>query len=284
MRSKDDTFVRHFAASIEAENLKASTIGQNRFVPLHERMQTTEVAQNVFSGPQIEMVRVAQNNLSAHFVQFPGGYRFHCTDRSHGHERRSFHDPVGQSEASPPCKSAATKLSKGFHRFCHLVEEDGTKINVAPPDASKITLFPAVNAAILNPKGQLLLTLRSNKVREPGLWCLPGGHFDPGETWAQAAAREVKEEVGLTVWDGKLLGIYSDPALNIVQHPNAPGGWGQFLAAVFVFRSFEGDVTPNEEVAEWGWFSADALPEPFVTSHRVRLGDLWSFQGEAFSR
>jgi 8-oxo-dGTP diphosphatase len=162
--------------------------------------------------------------------------------------------------------------------------EDGTKGNVGLTDTAKITLFPAVNAAIQDGQGRILLTQRSKKVREPGFWCLPGGHFDPGETWEQASAREVREEVGLIVRSPKLLGIYSDPALNVVSHPRAPGGLGQFVAAVFFYTQFDGEVAPNDEVSEWGWFAPGQFPEPLLNSHRVRLQDWQAFRGEAFFR
>ncbi len=150
------------------------------------------------------------------------------------------------------------------------------------PNASQVTLFPAVNAAIRDTAGRVLLTRRSAIVREPGLWCLPGGHLDPGETWYEGCLREVREEVGLVVRGGALLGIYSDPITNTVPHPRAAGGWGQFVAAVFVFEKPSEEVVPNEEVSEVGWFLPHEAPEDLITSHRVRLNDLARFEGISF--
>jgi 8-oxo-dGTP diphosphatase len=149
---------------------------------------------------------------------------------------------------------------------------------------SPITLFPATNAAIVNSEGKVLLTLRSEKVREPHLWCLPGGHLDPGESWYDGCVREVQEEVGVAVSGGQLLGIYSDPALNVVPHTKAPGGLGQFVVALFLFDAPEQAIHPNEEVAEWGWFDPKHPPDKLIPSHAIRLKDLIGFTGAAFFR
>jgi ADP-ribose pyrophosphatase YjhB (NUDIX family) len=65
--------------------------------------------------------------------------------------------------------------------------------------------IPCVGAVIANADGQLLLIKRGN---EPGrgLWSLPGGRVEPGESRIAAVAREVREETGLTVIVGPLAG------------------------------------------------------------------------------
>jgi 8-oxo-dGTP diphosphatase len=62
-----------------------------------------------------------------------------------------------------------------------------------------------VGAVITREDGQLLLIQRGN---EPGrgLWSLPGGRIEPGESETSAVAREVLEETGLTVSVGELAG------------------------------------------------------------------------------
>jgi 8-oxo-dGTP diphosphatase len=58
---------------------------------------------------------------------------------------------------------------------------------------------------VLDPEGRLLLVKRVN---EPGagLWSLPGGRVEPGETDADAVVREVAEETGLQVRTTRLVG------------------------------------------------------------------------------
>ncbi|HSP39485.1 MAG TPA: NUDIX domain-containing protein [Frankiaceae bacterium] len=62
-----------------------------------------------------------------------------------------------------------------------------------------------VGAVVTDSRGRILLVQRAN---EPGrgLWSLPGGRVEPGETDEQAVVREVAEETGLTVEVGRLVG------------------------------------------------------------------------------
>jgi 8-oxo-dGTP diphosphatase len=71
---------------------------------------------------------------------------------------------------------------------------------------------PCVGAIITDRSGRLLLIRRRN---EPGagLWSLPGGRVEPGETDQQAVVREVREETGLVVTCGALAGTVERPGL-----------------------------------------------------------------------
>lgn len=59
-------------------------------------------------------------------------------------------------------------------------------------------------AVVRDGAGRLLLVLRANEPSR-GLWSLPGGRIEPGESAPEAAAREVREETGLDVAVGDLL-------------------------------------------------------------------------------
>jgi 8-oxo-dGTP diphosphatase len=69
---------------------------------------------------------------------------------------------------------------------------------------------PCVGAIIRDEAERLLLIQRRN---EPGagLWSLPGGRIEAGETDQQAVVREVAEETGLAVTCGRLIGAVERP-------------------------------------------------------------------------
>jgi ADP-ribose pyrophosphatase YjhB (NUDIX family) len=69
-----------------------------------------------------------------------------------------------------------------------------------PIDAPRPTV--AVGAFVFD--GGRVLLVRRGRPLDEGLWSVPGGKLEPGETLAQAVAREVREETGLVVEVGPL--------------------------------------------------------------------------------
>lgn len=69
------------------------------------------------------------------------------------------------------------------------------------------SLVVGSSAVVTDDQGRILLQRRSDS----GNWALPGGAMDIGETLAQSAIREVKEETGFDVRIDRIVGIYSDP-------------------------------------------------------------------------
>ncbi len=147
-----------------------------------------------------------------------------------------------------------------------------------PETELKIETLVAVNA-IITLGDRVLITRRSAHIREPLKWCIPGGHVEPGETWREAIAREVHEEIGLTIVESELIGVYSDPALTVTPAPiRCEAGvdvFGHFLVALFLVSAYKGTLSPNDEVGSWGWFERNGLPNPMIRSHPIRIEDYY---------
>lgn len=137
-------------------------------------------------------------------------------------------------------------------------------------------------------EGALLLMQRADN----GHWGLPGGFVEVGESVAQAACREVAEETGWKVELGALIGVYSDPATQVVDYGarkgRGPDGGERRVQVVnlcFHAEAVEpGEPTTPEETLEMGFFPPEALPEPFVPIHAVRIEDGLARRPEAAVR
>lgn len=88
--------------------------------------------------------------------------------------------------------------------------------------------MPCVGAVITDTAGRLLLIQRGHDPNR-GLWSIPGGRREAGETDTEALVREVREETGLAVTPGRLLGT--------VMRPGPPGQPG------FGIRDYAAEVT-----------------------------------------
>ena len=106
-----------------------------------------------------------------------------------------------------------------------------------------------VRAAVLDGDRVLL-------VREvvDGRWSLPGGWADVGESPAEVAAREVREEAGLTVRPVRLLAL-----LDKQRHPHPPQ-LSYVYKIFFLCQVLGGSLAPSAETPGVGWFARDGLP------------------------
>jgi 8-oxo-dGTP pyrophosphatase MutT (NUDIX family) len=74
------------------------------------------------------------------------------------------------------------------------------------------------SGALFDPDCRILLTQR----RDNGLWCLPAGGMEPGESAAETCVREFSEETGLDVRVERLIGLHSSPHC-VVEYSNGLG-------------------------------------------------------------
>ncbi len=134
------------------------------------------------------------------------------------------------------------------------------------------TLRLSVSAAVWRELGsrELLLVQRSDN----GHWGLPGGYVEPGETVLQAVVREVREETGVVAQIGRLIGVYSDPGFQVLEYPDGRRVQAVNLCFEAVALELAGAPTTPQETLATGYFRVDALPQPRVPIHEIRILDL----------
>lgn len=115
---------------------------------------------------------------------------------------------------------------------------------------------PNAASVALVRKTDLLLIQRA-RAPAAGLWTLPGGRMEPGETPEECARREVKEELGLLAF-----------ALRPVRQLQVK----QYRLQVFATQGFEGEILPNpQEIRAWRWARPEQLQALQTT---IELGDV----------
>ncbi|WP_445489378.1 NUDIX hydrolase [Niallia sp. 03133] len=125
---------------------------------------------------------------------------------------------------------------------------------------------------LLDDKKRILLQQRTHP---HGVWGLPGGLMEPGESTEETAIREVYEETGLTVSSLNLIQVYSGEQYFTVA---ANGDPFYSVTAVYNTTSYSGTIKINEEEAlDLAFFAKDNLPEEMIGSHLQFIKDFFSF-------
>jgi nucleoside triphosphatase len=118
-----------------------------------------------------------------------------------------------------------------------------------------------VGALVRNGAGRVLL-VRTTKWR--GLWGVPGGKVDWGETLLDAVAREFREETGLVLRD-----IEYAQTQEAVLSPEFHKPSHMLLFDYFACTD-RTEITPNEEIKEWAWVTLEeAADYPLNTYTRT---------------
>lgn len=139
------------------------------------------------------------------------------------------------------------------------------------PDAPAAnSLVPAASAVVVDDQGRILLHRR----RDNNKWALPGGVMELGESLADCAVREVREETGVDVEVVAIVGIYSDPK-HVFAYDD--GEVRQEFSICFTCKPVGGDVSVSDESLEVRFFdAADVAGLPMVDSIRLRVTDYLS--------
>lgn len=152
-----------------------------------------------------------------------------------------------------------------------------TYVLTAPRAARAGQIRLGCSAILFDDTGtRVLLTKRSDN----GLWCLPGGRVDPGESVAESVEREVLEETHLRVSIKRLVGVYSDPD-QLVVYPD--GNKVHIIVLSFLVERISGQISLSNETTDIRFFPVtEALQMSLFHNHAEHLSDSLSGQENTY--
>ena len=126
--------------------------------------------------------------------------------------------------------------------------------------------FVGVGAIII--EGGRVALIKRGHAPAIGEWSIPGGTMEVGEMVREAVVREVREETGLIVEAGELLGVFDR-----VLRDSADQVQFHYVLIDFLCTLRGGQLKAGDDAAEARWFTAeeaDDLPLPEDTAEIVR--------------
>ena len=134
------------------------------------------------------------------------------------------------------------------------------------PNAPKPTSIVVAASAFVTDDDERLLMIRRT---DSGLFALPGGRHELGETMTETAIRETLEETGVTIRIVGLIGIYSNPQ-HLVEFSD--GEVRQEFSICFRGRAIGGTPRSSDESTDVDWISRQRIPELNIhPSIRLRI-------------
>ncbi|MBW4719308.1 NUDIX hydrolase [Saccharothrix obliqua] len=113
--------------------------------------------------------------------------------------------------------------------------------------AERARLIRCVGGVVHDAAGRLLLVRRANPPGE-GRWSIPGGRVEPGEGDHAAVVREIREETGLVVTVGELVGQVTRPAAD-----------GLYDIHDYACQVRSGVLRPGDDASEVRWATTAIL-------------------------
>jgi 8-oxo-dGTP pyrophosphatase MutT (NUDIX family) len=118
----------------------------------------------------------------------------------------------------------------------------------------ELLVLPCVTVLPADSRGRILLAWHAGHTDG---WGTVGGAVDPGESSAEAAVRETREEIGVGIRLGRLLGVFGGPDYEIT-YPN--GDQVAYVPAVYEAEITSGTPAPADgELSKLAWFTPQEL-------------------------
>jgi ADP-ribose pyrophosphatase YjhB (NUDIX family) len=132
---------------------------------------------------------------------------------------------------------------------------------------------PVIGVSTLVRRDGRILLVRRGHAPNKDRWAFPGGRLETGETLAAAAAREVREETGLTVPDPALIEV-------VEVLPASEGSEGNhFVLVVFSATATSGTPAAGDDAAEVRWVGPDEMAALPLTNEARALIEKYGFTG-----
>ena len=133
-------------------------------------------------------------------------------------------------------------------------------------------MFVGARGLVLDDSGHPLLIKRADN----GVWAMPAGAMELGESIADCAVREVYEETGLQAAEVTPFAFYTGPAYTFT---NMYADTYQLFVVAFRIDRWAGELTRvTDETTDAGFFAPDAMPTPLSRTVHETLADLASFE------
>lgn len=117
--------------------------------------------------------------------------------------------------------------------------------------------YPCVSILVLNSQGKVLLGKRHKDSIYPKKWCLPCGFMEYGETYVDAAVREVKEEMGIKIEPRGIINVVSNSFEN---------GVNSLVIVLLSYYEEQHNLVPGDDITQADWFDINSYLPPLAFS------------------
>ena len=128
---------------------------------------------------------------------------------------------------------------------------------------------PIVGVGVVVWRHDKVLMIKRGKPPRVGQWSLPGGAQRLGETLADTARREVREETGIEIELGDIVAT-----LDLIDRDDEARVRYHYTLVDFVAEGMQSDLRPGDDAADARWFSRDEVERLDLWSETVRIIDL----------